>query len=77
VNNFSRRTTVRPLHTFFQYHHSSAILKICMKMIEKRAISSKRKGNSFSWYKITIFLVNARKYFSKDHELSTSGYLIR
>jgi hypothetical protein len=48
-----------------------------MKMIEKRAISSKRKGNSFSWYKITIFLVNARKYFSKDHELSTSGYLIR
>jgi hypothetical protein len=37
-------------------------------------MTSKRRGNSFSWCKITIFPVKTTIYFSQDRDESASGY---
>jgi hypothetical protein len=38
-------------------------------------MTSKRRGNSFSWCKITIFPVKTTIYFSQDRDERASGYL--
>jgi hypothetical protein len=38
-------------------------------------MTSKRRGNSFSWCKITIFPVKTTIYFSQDRDEHASSYL--
>jgi hypothetical protein len=45
-----------------------------MKQTERSAMTSKRRENSFSWCKITIFPVKTTNYFVLNDDGGTSGY---